>query len=64
FKSASEWAQGFDYMNSSIHRRLQAVYDELERTELAEKEQQWLDEYRESMQSQSQMPITIPGSGE
>lgn len=60
-KAASEWAQGFNRQNSSIHMGIQQLFTEMERPELADKEQQWLDEYREEMSAQQPAPMQLGG---
>jgi len=45
-RSASEWAQGFDYQNYFVHMQLQGLFEELEATEDAAKEQQWIDDFQ------------------
>lgn len=56
-KAASEWAQGFDWQNMFLHMQLRQMFEEMKKTELAQQEQQWLDEYQQSQaQSQTFMP--------
>ena len=49
FKSASEWAQGFDYPNYFVHMEAQRLLEELGETEAAAAEQEWLDDFNEQM---------------
>lgn len=60
FKSASEWAQGFDWQNMFIHMQLQGIYEELEKPELAAQEKAWMDEYQASQQQSMPQPLQIP----
>ena len=48
-RSASEHAQGFDFNNYFIHMQAKNMFEELDRPDLAEREQEWLDEYSEAM---------------
>ncbi len=59
-KSASEYAQGFDDRNRRTHSSLQALYQEMGKTDLAEREQEWLDEYDENMASMQSQPLVLP----
>ena len=47
--SASEHAQGFEFNNYFVHMQAQRMFEDLGRPDLAEREQQWLDEFTESM---------------
>ncbi|MCD6361675.1 MAG: tetratricopeptide repeat protein [Armatimonadetes bacterium] len=58
FRSASEWAQGFDYSNYFIHMQLKRLFEELKSSDDAAKEQQWLDDFQSNMSGGS-MPGTI-----
>ncbi len=48
-RTASEHAQGFDFNNYFLHMQAKELFQELGRPDLAEREQEWLDEYNESM---------------
>jgi len=64
FTSASDWATAFQYQNYSIHTELKRIYEEMEHTEGAKEEQQWLDEFQEaqaeSARTSGSYPITSP----
>jgi len=64
FKSASDWAAAFQYQNYHIHAELKQIYEEMEHTQGAEQEQQWLDEFlqaqAESVPTSGSYPITAP----
>lgn len=60
FKSASEWAQGFDWQNMFIHMQLQGIYEELKQSELAAQEKAWMDEYQAAQQQSMPQPLQIP----
>ncbi len=55
-ESASEWAQGFDWQNMFLHMQLQQMFTEMGATELADREQQWMDEYQ-AAQAQQMPPV-------
>lgn len=46
---ASDHAQGFDFNNYFVHMQAKQLFEELDRPDLAAREQEWLDEYSESM---------------
>lgn len=60
FKSASEWAQGFDWQNMFIHLQLQNIYEEMKKPDLARQEQAWLDEYQAAQQQSMPQPMPAP----
>jgi peptidyl-prolyl cis-trans isomerase C len=60
FKSASEWAQGFDWQNMFIHMQLQNIYEEMKKPDLAQQEQAWLDEYQAAQQQSMPQPMPAP----
>lgn len=62
FKSASEWAQGFDWQNMFIHMQLQNIYEEMKKPDLAQQEQAWLDEYQAAQQQSMPQPMPAPAS--
>lgn len=62
FKSASEWAQGFDWQNMFIHMQLQNIYEEMKKSDLAQQEQAWLDEYQAAQQQSMPQPMPAPAS--
>lgn len=59
FKSASEWAQGFDYPNYFVHMEAQRLLNELGATDAAAAEQEWLDDFNEQMGGGMGSPGTI-----
>ncbi len=64
FTSASDWATAFRYQNYPIHAELKQIYEEMEHTEGAKQEQQWLDEFleaqAESVRTSGSYPMTAP----
>lgn len=44
-EKASELAQGFDFQNYMVHMQAKQAFEEANRTDLAEREQQWMDEF-------------------
>jgi peptidyl-prolyl cis-trans isomerase C len=62
FKSASEWAQGFDWQNMFTHMQLQNIYEEMKKPDLAQQEQAWLDEYQAAQQQSMPQPMPAPAS--
>ncbi len=48
-KTASELAQGFDMNNYFVHMQAKSMFEEMEKPDLAKREQEWLDEYNEQM---------------
>lgn len=68
-KKASEYAQGFDFQNYFIHMEAQQMFEEFDRPELAEREQEWMDEFMAHQQQDGGMgsaiqPIEVePGAG-
>jgi len=54
-KSASDWAQGFDYQNYFVHMELQRLFEEMGVAEESTKEQQWIDDFSEQMQQNNAM---------
>jgi len=64
FASASDWATAFQYQNYRIHAELERIYEEMEHTEGAQQEQQWLDEFQEaqaeSAAAAGRAPISAP----
>jgi len=54
--SASEWAAGFEYSNYFLHMRLKDLFEEMDEKDLAQKEQEWVDDFSE------QQSRTEPGT--
>jgi peptidyl-prolyl cis-trans isomerase C len=46
-QQASDFAQGFDFQNYFVHMQAQRIFEELERPDLAEREQEWIDDFME-----------------
>ena len=67
YQKASEFAQGFDFQNYFIHMQAQQAFNELERPELAAREQEWIDEFMAAQQSGqgagAVQPIQVDGGG-
>ncbi|MBD3292082.1 MAG: tetratricopeptide repeat protein [Armatimonadia bacterium] len=49
-QKASEYAQGFDFQNYIIHMQAQKMFEEMDKPELAEGEQAWMNEYMADQQ--------------
>ncbi len=47
-EKASELAQGFDFQNYMVHMQAKQAFDEAEKPELAQREQQWMDDFMSS----------------
>ncbi|MCK4323784.1 MAG: peptidylprolyl isomerase [Armatimonadetes bacterium] len=64
FTSASDWAAALQYQNYRIHAELKQIYEEMEHTEGAKEEQQWLDDFLqaqvESARTSGSYPLTAP----
>ncbi len=61
YKSASEWAQTFDYQSMFVHQQAKAKFEELKKPELAAQEQEWLDEFMDFQQQQQAQQFGAPG---
>ncbi|MFO8080488.1 MAG: peptidylprolyl isomerase [Armatimonadota bacterium] len=70
YQQASEYAQGFDYQNYFLHMQIQQAFEELERPDLAEREQEWIDAFMSDQQSGmggaggNIQPIEVDGGAE
>jgi peptidyl-prolyl cis-trans isomerase C len=64
FTKASELAQGFDFNNYFVHMQAKTAFEELERPELAEREQQWMDEFMASQSQSAPQPLQVGGGDE
>lgn len=64
FTKASELAQGFDFDNYFVHMQAKTAFEELERPELAEREQQWMDEFMASQSQSAPQPLQVGGGDE
>jgi tetratricopeptide (TPR) repeat protein len=66
FKTASEYAQSFDFQSYFIHMQAKQAFEELERPELAAREQEWIDEFMAEQQGGmggNVQPIEVGGGG-
>ncbi|MFP4250721.1 MAG: peptidylprolyl isomerase, partial [Armatimonadota bacterium] len=70
YQQASEYAQGFDHQNYFLHMQIQQAFEELERPDLAEREQEWVDAFMSEQQTGMDggggniQPIEIDGGAE
>jgi parvulin-like peptidyl-prolyl isomerase len=58
-KAASEWAQAFEFSNYFVHMQLKDLFEGMSKQELADKEQEWLDEFDEHRPGPSPGTITV-----
>ncbi|MFW5866740.1 MAG: peptidylprolyl isomerase [Armatimonadota bacterium] len=66
YQKASEFAQGFDFENYFVHMQAQQAFEELERPELAAREQEWVDEFMADQQGgmgSAIQPVEVDGAG-
>lgn len=65
-QKASELAQGFDFQNYFVHMQAKQAFEEMEKPDLAAREQQWMDEFMESQSGGmgGLQPIEIGGGDE
>jgi len=53
YEAASEWSDTYDYQSMYMHDQLKRKFEQLERKDLAEKEQKWIDEFNEYQAEQN-----------
>lgn len=58
-KAASEWAQAFEFSNYFVHMQLKDLFEGMSKQELADKEQEWLDEFDEHRPGPSPGTVTV-----
>ncbi len=61
YKSASDWAQAFSQQNFFIHQQLKSKFEELDRKDLVQQEQKWIDDFMENQQQSGGFPVMPSG---